>query len=283
MRSKKKSFNFALLFTFILVLCPYSISAQSTEKNEKDELLGSYGACLYSYGIFTGCRIDVPFAMHSIMKFPQSIFVAECLKEKSLELHDSITVKRNQLVENTWSPMLSMFEEEKNFSYAELMQLSLTQSDNNACDILFNQFGGPKKLEEYLHKHGFTDIHIKWTERDMKLDPLRSADNNCTPKEMAQLFEWFYRKKDQDKYLNFVWNTMVNCKTGKERISSIIPEGDVFVHKTGTGFPSTDKRQDRNDAGIIIRQDGTHQIIVVFAPKSIKEDDVAAIGKKYIK
>ena len=64
---------------------------------------------------------------------------------------------------------------------------------------------------------------------------------------------------------------------------SIIPQGSVFVHKTGTGFPSKDKRQDRNDAGVIIMPDGTYQVIAVFAPQSVKEDDVATVGKKYIK
>ena len=72
---------------------------------------------------------------------------------------------------------------------------------------------------------------------------------------------------------------MANCQTGTERISSIIPEGSVCVHKTGTGFPSKDKKQDRNDVGVIILPNGTHQVIAVFAPQSTKESDVATIVK----
>ena len=99
---------------------------------------------------------------------------------------------------------------------------------------------------------------------------------------MARLMEWFYQNKEQNNYLWFLWETMANCQTGAERISSIIPKGSVFVHKTGTGFPSKEKRQDRNDAGVIIMPNGTHQVIAVFAPQSTKESDVATIGKKYI-
>lgn len=76
---------------------------------------------------------------------------------------------------------------------------------------------------------------------------------------------------------------MDNCQTGAERISSIIPKSSVIAHKTGTGFMSEYKRQDRNDAGVIVNRDGKHQVIVVFAPRSKKESDVAKIAKKYIK
>ena len=280
--NKKKLLKLPLLLSAILVFSYYSVFAQSTNTNVKGCPSDIYGACLYVDGNATGVRMEKPFAMHSIMKFPQAIFVAECLKKNSISLHDTITVKREELVENTWSPMLKMFDQERDFSYAELLKLSLAQSDNNACDILFKRFGGPCIIEDYLRKKGFTEINIKWTEREMGINPSRAADNNCTPKDMARLMEWFYQNKEQNNYLRFLWETMANCQTGTERISSIIPKGSVFVHKTGTGFPSKDKRQDRNDVGVIIMPNGAHQVIAVFAPQSIKESDVATIGEKYI-
>ncbi len=186
-------------------------------------------------------------------------------------------------MQNTWSPMLRMFDGQRDFSYAELLRLSLAESDNNACDILFSRFGGPKKVEEFLRQLGLADIHIQWTEQEMTTEPMRSADNNCTPKDLARLLDWLYHHQGQNEYLRFVWQTMAACQTGAERIASIIPAGAVFVHKTGTGFPSKDKRQDRNDAGVIIMPDGTYQVIAVFAPQSEKEEDVAKMGKKFVK
>lgn len=280
--NKKKLLKLPLLLSTILVFSYYSVIAQSTNTNVKGSPSDIYGACLYVDGNATGVRMEKPFAMHSIMKFPQAIFVAEYLKKNSISLDETIIVKKDELVENTWSPMLKMFDQERDFSYAELLKLSLAQSDNNACDILFKRLGDPYIVEDYLHKKGFTEIHIKWTEREMGINPSRAADNNCTPRDMARLFEWFYKNKGQNEYLGFVWETMANCQTGTERISSIIPQGSVFVHKTGTGFPSKDKRQDRNDAGVIIMPNGTHQVIAVFAPQSTKESEVATIGKKYI-
>lgn len=279
----KKQFSNLALLSIILVFSCNSVLAQSIVASMKDCPSEIYGACLYVEGKTTGVRMDNTFVMHSIMKFPQAIFVAECMKKNSIPLHETIAVKREELVENTWSPMLKIFDRERDFSYAELLKLSLAQSDNNACDILFKQFGGPDKVEDFLHKKGFTEIHIKWTEREMGINPSRAADNNCTPRDIARLLEWFYRNKNQNEYFGFVWEIMANCQTGTERISSIIPEGSVFVHKTGTGFPSKDKKQDRNDVGVIILPNGTHQVIAVFAPQSTKESDVATIVKKLSK
>ena len=282
MENKQKLSNLVFLLSIILVFIPYCTSAQPTGKYVKEGLPDNYGICLIADGKVTGARTDAPFAMHSVMKFPQAIYVAEYLKKQKTSLHETVKVRKADLMQDTWSPMLMMFDNERQFSYAELLELSLSQSDNNACDILFRQFGGPKSVEEYLKKLGFNDIHIKWSEREMGVNPVCSADNNCSPKGMARLFEWFYQEKDQDEYLCFVWNTMANCKTGSSRLASIIPEGSVFVHKTGTGFPSKDMRQDRNDVGIIISPDGTYQIIAVFVPQSMREEDVSTIGEKYI-
>ena len=196
MINKKRLSNLALL-SIILVFSQYFVSAQSTVANVKNCPSDIYGICLYVDGNSTGIRMDEPFAMHSIMKFPQAIFVAECLKKNSISLHETILVKREELVENTWSPMLKMFDQERDFSYAELLKLSLAQSDNNACDILFKRFGGPCIVEDYLRQKGFTEIHIKWTEREMGINPSRAADNNCTPKDISTCCHQAFAMRDK--------------------------------------------------------------------------------------
>lgn len=272
-----------VMASVLLMLFPIRLSAQETDGAYLETVSEDYGACVYADGKSTGIRMEEPFAMHSVMKFPQAIYVAECLQKRKGSLNETVKVSKADLMQETWSPMLKTFDKERDFSYAELLELSLVQSDNNACDILFKLFGGPEKVEQYLCQIGFTDIHVKWTEREMNIYPKRSSDNSCTPLGMARLFEWFYHHKEQNEHLHFVWDTMAACQTGSARLASIIPEGSVFIHKTGTGFPSKDKRQDRNDVGIIIMPDGTYQIVAVFAPQSTKESDVADIGKKYIR
>ena len=77
------------------------------------------------------------FPMYSVMKFPQALYVADFLIRNNIELNTEVMVRKDKLIQDTWSPMLKTFEGQKTFTYSELLDLSLQQSDNYACDILF--------------------------------------------------------------------------------------------------------------------------------------------------
>jgi beta-lactamase class A len=186
--------------------------------------------------------------------------------------------------------MLKRFEGKMAFSYAELLELSLAQSDNNACKLLFRHCGKPKAVEKHMRKLGFYDIHVRMTEEQMHKNRARlrlsesslehspkTIENSSTPAEIARLFEWFYHHKDDNQYL-----TMADCSTGLKRIPDAIPAGARIVHKTGTGFPSAEGLQDMNDAGIILMPDGSHAIIAVFTKQSPSEAVIADIARQLL-
>lgn len=241
-----------------------------------------YGVCIVKDGKKIGAKMDKAFAMHSVMKFPQALYVAEYLRTHSMSLEDSILIRKNELKQDTWSPMLAAFNGERYFSYAELLELSLEQSDNNACDVLFKHIGSPKQVENYIHGLGYYGINIKLTESEMAKNPALSSENNSTPSDMAGLFMWFFEHKDDSEYLSFIWKTMGNCKTGADRLPAIMPKGASIVHKTGTGFTYPDNTKDRNDAGVIVLPDGSYMAIVVFTSHSHEEQELARVAKTYI-
>ena len=242
----------------------------------------SYGACIMRDGSVSGINENERFAMHSVMKFPQALYVADYLSRKGLTLDDTIVVDKVDLMQDTWSPMLKLFESEKPFSYAELLELSLGQSDNNASELLFKFCGRPKAVEKYMRKLGFHDIHIRMTEEQMHKNPAKAIENSSTPTEMVRLFEWFYHHKDDNRYLTFIWKAMADCSTGKKRIPAAIPADARIVHKTGTGFPSAEGLQDMNDAGIILMPDGSHAIIAIFTTHSSSEAVIANIARQLL-
>ena len=267
----------------------------------------SYGACIMRDGSVSGINENERFAMHSVMKFPQALYVADYLSRKGLALDDTIVVDKADLMQDTWSPMLKRFEGKQAlnsiracsrsaelmqaslssrllaaFSYAELLELSLGQSDNNACELLFKHCGKPKAVEKYMRKLGFRDIHVRMTEKQMHKNPAKAIENSSTPTEMVRLFEWFYHHKDDNQYLTFIWKTMADCSTGLKRIPAAIPANARIVHKTGTGFPSPEGVQDMNDAGIILMPDGSHAIIAVFTTNSPSEAVIANIAKQLL-
>ena len=258
-------------------------------------------------GSVSGINENERFAMHSVMKFPQALYVADYLSRKGLALDDTIVVDKADLMQDTWSPMLKRFEGKQAlnsiracsrsaelmqaslssrllaaFSYAELLELSLGQSDNNACELLFKHCGKPKAVEKYMRKLGFRDIHVRMTEKQMHKNPAKAIENSSTPTEMVRLFEWFYHHKDDNQYLTFIWKAMADCSTGQKRIAAAIPADARIVHKTGTGFPSPEGVQDMNDAGIILMPDGGHAIIAVFTTHSPSEAVVANIARQLL-
>ena len=242
----------------------------------------SYGACIMRDGSFVGINENEHFAMHSVMKFPQALCVADYLSRKGLDLDDTIVVDKADLMQDTWSPMLKFFEGVKAFSYGELLELSLGQSDNNASELLFKFCGKPKAVEKYMRKLGFRDIHVRMTEEQMHKNPAKAIENSSTPTEMVRLFEWFYHHKDDNRYLTFIWKAMADCSTGQKRIPAAIPADARIVHKTGTGFPSAEGLQDMNDAGIILMPNGSHAIIAIFTTHSSSEAVIANIARQLL-
>ena len=202
--------------------------------------------------------------LFSVVKFPQAVYVAHCLSKSGKSLDDKIMVRKRRLMKGTWSPMMNGFKVRRKFSYAELLRLSLQESDNNACDLLFDLFGSPEKVEEYVAGLGFGDIKIAKTERQMMDDRSAASLNAASPKAIAGLLQWFFDHHNDNEYLAFVWQLMSECKTGISRLPSVLAECDSIIHKTGTGFSTEKGVSAINDAGIIMHPDGSHCIAVVF-------------------
>ena len=291
---------YALVVSSCLAQKPISDSTKLPSQSK------NYGACIMRNGSIVGINENERFAMHSVMKFPQALYVADYLSRKGLDLEDTIVVDKADLMQDTWSPMLKRFEGKKAFSYAELLELSLGQSDNNASELLFKYCGKSngrsseshpslledgrvvtdedeaKAVENYMRKLGFRDIHIRMTEEQMHKNPAKAIENSSTPAEMVRLFEWFYHHKDDNHYLTFIWNVMADCSTGLNRIPAAIPADARIVHKTGTGFPLPEGMQDMNDAGIILMPDGSYAIIAVFTTHSPSEAVIANIARQLL-
>ena len=103
MKDKINSFIWQhfLLLTFFLAYI------QTTEAKGQSPC-SSYGASIINGDLYCGHQEDSVFAMHSVMKFPQALYVADYLHKKGLSLSDSVLVHKDSLDAETWSPMLSI-------------------------------------------------------------------------------------------------------------------------------------------------------------------------------
>ena len=135
------------------------------------------GGCVKKGGTESGVNVTSRFPMYSVMKFPQALYVADFLTRNNFDLNTEVIVRKDELLQDTWSPMLKTFEDQRSITYSELLALSLQQSDNNACDILFERCGSPKNVEKYIRNLGFKDIRIQKTEKQMHTCPEQSDKN----------------------------------------------------------------------------------------------------------
>ena len=256
----------------ILLIVIFSLSVPATAQKD-------YGACLIKDGQFYGIHENKYFPMNSVMKFPQALFVADWMQRNNIRLSDSVKVTKEELIEGTWSPKLGDIQTSKSFTYAELLSYSLMLSDNNACDVLFKRCGDPKTVEAYVRSLGFKRIHIRKTERQMREDHSCCRHNKTTPKDMTLLLQWLSSHHSDTPILQFIWETMMKCKTGMERLPAAKHEGAMLLHKTGSGYTHNDGTADIGDAGIYLLSDGSKLPICVFVKGASSDHIIAEISQ----
>jgi beta-lactamase class A len=241
------------------------------------------GACVKKDGTESGINATSRFPMYSVMKFPQALYVADYLTRNNIGLNTKVTVRKDELVYDTWSPMLKTFEGERQFTYSELLALSIQQSDNNACDILFERCGNPRAVEKYIKDIGIKDIHIHKTEKQMHTTPALSSKNWCTPQSMAKLLEWFIAHHNDNEPLRFVWKLMEECQTGGNRLPAAVPTSAKIIHKTGTGYPlPSGQPSGICDVGIIILEDGQQYPIAIFITAPSSGSRISDVAKQIL-
>ena len=241
------------------------------------------GACVKKGGMTSGINATRRFPMYSVMKFPQALYVADFLTRNNIDLNTEVLVRKEELLQDTWSPMLNTFEDQRIFTYSELLALSLQQSDNNACDILFERCGGPRAVDKYLRDLGFKDIRIQKTEKQMHDTPALSEQNWCTPQSMVTLLEWFIAHHNDNELLRYIWKLMAECQTGGDRLPAAVPNSAKVVHKTGTGYPlPSGLPSGICDVGIIILDNGQQLPIAVFITNPSSQSRISDVAKQLL-
>lgn len=216
------------------------------------------------------------FPMQSVFKFPLALDVLNKVDNGILSLDQKIHITKNDLLPDTWSPLRSKYPDGNvDITLRELLSYTVSESDNNGCDILFRLVGGPAEVNKYVHKLGIKEMEIAATEEEMHKAWNVQYLNWSTPHAMAQLFYMF----DRDSILssssrNFLWELMVSNIYGSKRIKGQLPANTVVAHKTGSSGVNDNIAAATNDAGIILLPDNKHLVMVVFVSDSPASEDI---------
>ena len=215
---------------------------------------------------------DIHYPLMSVFKFHQALALADYMGKQRQSLETRLPIKKSDLKPDTYSPLRDKYPQGGiEMSIADLLKYTLQQSDNNACDILFDYQGGPNAVNKYIHSLGIRECAIAGTETAMHEDLNLCYENWTTPLAAAELVEIF-RKKPlfPNVYKDFIFQTMVECQTGQDRLVAPLLVKKVTVgHKTGTGDLNAKGQQiGCNDIGFVLLPGGRTYSIAVFVKNS---------------
>lgn len=227
-----------------------------------------------------------PFPMQSVYKFPLALQVFNDVDNGKLVLDHHVQVPLDDYYP-THSPLIKDYPDgHANPTIRELLAYMIEWSDNVACDVLFREVGGPKRVDQFLNANGIRNMAVRNTEREMHANDQLQYQNWSTPQAMAELLVRFYTSKLlTDSSKAELYKMMTRTKTGPKRIRSQLPAGTIVANRTGTGARTKERRISAvNDIGIIELPNGEHMVIVVFISNTHEdipegEEVIAQIAK----
>src|SRR5437763_4018 len=104
---------------------------------------------------------DRHFPLQSVFKFHIAVAVLSQIDKGKLSLDQKIKIKKKELLSDLYSPIRDKYPVGVTLTIGEILEYTVSQSDNVGCDVLLRLIGGPKVVEEYLRKNNFKDVSIK--------------------------------------------------------------------------------------------------------------------------
>ena len=224
--------------------------------------------------------------MMSVYKFHIALAVLSKVDSGSLKLDEKIPLNKKDLHPGTWSPLRDKYPNGGvSIPLSEIIEYTITQSDNNGCDILISLAGGTEAVKKFIESKGVNDFDVNATEKECHESWNVQYSNWTTPVSAAALLKKFYdRKIVSSSSTEYLMNVMIHTSTGDKRIKGLIPPSADVAHKTGTSGTRNGITPGTNDIGIVTLPNGKHFAIAVFVSDSresntVNERIIAEISK----
>lgn len=270
---------FYVLLSLTLVLSAQSGDLQSGLNHYISQFKADVGIAAknFSTGEVIILNGEKCYPMQSVYKFPLALVVLDMVDKGDFSLEQMITISKDELLTDTWSPLREKYgQNDVSVSLAEILEYTVSYSDNNGCDILFRLIGGTKVAHEYFKVLGIENLNIVATEAEMHADWDVQFQNCSTPATMLAVLEKYYSGELLSiASYDFLWKIMSAKKFGLKRIQGELPEDVIVAHKTGTsGTNEAGIAAATNDAGVIVSSGGEAIGIVVYVSNSTEQIEV---------
>ncbi|KGL38744.1 hypothetical protein BMT55_07080 [Listeria newyorkensis] len=237
-----------------------------------EKLEKKYGATLGVYGMDMGGKQTISFNAEERFAYASTFkAIAGGILLKNLtdeQLNKRFTFSKEDLVDH--SPITEKHVD-SGMTMKELINASMTYSDNTAANLTLQQLGGPKGFEKELVKIG--DKTMKPVRFEPELNDAVPGDirDTTTPEAMAKTFAYLLTEGNlpADR-LAYFKQTLIDNTTGATLIRAGVPAGYIVGDRTGAGSYGT-----RNAIAMIYPKDkDTKPLVwVIYSKKTGKDDE----------
>lgn len=210
------------------------------------------------------------YPLLSTFKFPIALTILHKVEKRELSMQQQIFIKKEELLENTWSPFKEKHPDGNiSISLEEAINWMIVYSDNNLTDILLRLLGSTETVEKFIDDENFV---IKNNEDEMHRDWNSQFINKSTPNSFAQLLKKF----SEGKILNsentkWLYQSMVKSETGVKRLKGKLPNVKI-AQRAGTSFTNDEGITGAiNNVGIMELPNNQKIYIAVFVHNTSEE------------
>ena len=209
------------------------------------------------------------YPMMSVFKVHQALALCNDFDKKGLSLDTLVKINREKLDPKTWSPMMKDYSAPViSLTVRDLLRYTLSQSDNNASNIMFKNMLNTAQTDSFIAKLiPRSSFQIAYTEEEMSADHDKAYSNYTSPLGAAMLMNRLFTESlISNEKQDFIKNALKECKTGIDRIVAPLldKEGVVIAHKTGSGVNENGILAAQNDVAYICLPNKVCYTLAVF-------------------
>lgn len=214
------------------------------------------------------------YVMQSVFKFPIAIAVLKQVDLGKLRLDQKIFVRDSDL-RKTVSALYDKYPGGNVYiSVREMLEDMITQSDNNACDLMLKSLHNALSVERFIHTLGIKDFRMRVNEAEMAEQWNKQYQNWATPSALVSLLQMTLEQKILSKNNNeLLRKWMSETYVAPKRIRCLLPKGTIIEHRSGTsGTNAQGLSPATNDIATITLPNGRHLCIAIMLTDSYDSD-----------
>ena len=213
--------------------------------------------------------------LYSVFKLPLAIVVFKDVEAGRLKVDQAVHVTPDELVPGTPGNN-ALWRKPVDRTVAELVELSISRSDNTSTDKLLQLVGGPARVKEQMRALSFQNLDIHSTV--MEYVQSRKNPNTGSAEDLANLLAQLQQGKLlQPPQSQLIIGYMRGATTGLRRLRGDLPTGTLVADKTGSGEidAQTNVPKATNDVGLITLPGGRGTLAIAVLVSESKLADTA--------